>query len=66
MHWFLYDKDLRYDRVKRLNDLLTLVRLGFLRIVFSKKGVNMTPSSYFKNSSPDINVQFYAIVKQPI
>ena len=36
MHWFLYDKDLRHDRVRRPNDLLTLVRLGFLRTVFSK------------------------------
>ena len=37
--------------------ILTPVRLGFLRLVFfGRKGVNLTPTSYFKNNLSNINI----------
>ena len=37
--------------------LLTLMRLGFLRLVFSgERVVNLTPASYFKNNLSNINL----------
>ena len=38
---------------------LTLIRLGFLRVVFPGGGVSLTPPSYLKKNLSNINITLY-------
>ena len=51
-------KNLEKNKTFKQNETLTLIRLGFLKVVFPG-GVNLTTPSYFKKNLSNFNTTLY-------